>query len=70
MNVFPFGKVIILILQGIPSAILNPFFWLVLFIVWNQHKRTAALEKDLFGTVKINPRDKVLYAIFYGILVE
>ena len=65
---FPFGKVIILILQGIPSAILNPFFWLVLFIVWNQYKRTAALEKDLFGTVKINPRDKVLYAIFYGIL--
>jgi hypothetical protein len=68
MNVFPFGKIIILILQGIPSAILNPFFWLVIFIVWNQYKRTAALEKDLFGTAKINPRDKMLYAIFYGIL--
>ena len=65
---FPIGKIIIFILQGIPSAILNPFFWLVIFIVWNQYKRTAALEKDLFGTAKINPRDKTLYAIFYGIL--
>lgn len=65
---FPIGKIIIFILQGIPSAIMNPFFWLVIFIVWNQYKRTAALEKDLFGTAKINPRDKMLYAIFYGIL--
>ncbi|HHY71419.1 MAG TPA: PDZ domain-containing protein [Thermoanaerobacterales bacterium] len=47
---------------------MNPFFWLVIFIVWNQYKRTAALEQDLFGTAKINPRDKILYAIFYGIL--
>lgn len=65
---FPFGKIIILILQGIPSSILNPFFWLVIYMVWNQHKKTAALEKDMFGKVKINPKDKILYAIFYGIL--
>lgn len=65
---FPLGRIVILILQGIPSAIMNPFFWLVIFIVWNQYKRTAALEKELFGTSKINPRDKMLYAIFYGIL--
>jgi hypothetical protein len=68
MNVFPFGKIIILILQGIPSSFMNPFFWLVVFIVWSQYKRTAILEKDLFGTEKINPRDKTLYAVFYGIL--
>ncbi|MDD4569792.1 MAG: PDZ domain-containing protein [Tepidanaerobacteraceae bacterium] len=65
---FPFGKIIILILQGIPSSILNPFFWLVIYMVWNQYKKTAALEKDMFGKVKINPKDKILYAIFYGIL--
>ena len=65
---FPFWKIIILILQGIPAAILNPFFWLVILMVWNQYKKTAVLEKELFGTVKINPKDKMLYAIFYGIL--
>ncbi len=68
MNVFPFGKIFMIILQGMPSAILNPFFWVVIFIVWNQYRRTAVLEKNLFGTTKINPRDKVLYAAFYGIL--
>lgn len=65
---FPFGKIIILILQGIPSSFMNPFFWLVIFIVWGQYQRTAALEKNLFGTEKISPRDKTLYAVIYGIL--
>lgn len=65
---FPLGKIIILILQGIPSAVLNPFFWLVIFIVWKQYKKAETLEKTLFGTAKINPRNKLLYAIFYGIL--
>jgi len=67
MNVFPLGKIIILILQGIPSAFMNPFFWLVIFIVWSQYQRAATLEKNLFGTEKISPKDKTLYAVFYGI---
>jgi len=66
--VFPFGKILLLILQGIPSSLMNPFFWLVIFLVWGQYKRTAAMEKDLFGTVKVNPWDKMLYAIVFGIL--
>jgi len=65
--VFPFGKILFLILQGIPSSFMNPFFWLVVFIVWSQYQRTAVLEKDLFGTEKISPRDKTLYAVLYGI---
>lgn len=65
---FPFGKILILILQGIPSAFMNPFFWLVIFIVWSQYQRTASLEKNLFGTEKISPREKTLFAVLYGIL--
>ncbi|MDI3480581.1 MAG: hypothetical protein PWQ97_236 [Tepidanaerobacteraceae bacterium] len=63
---FPFFKIIYLILQGLPQAILNPFFWMVIFLVWNQYRRAAEMEKKMFGAVKINPQEKVLYAIFYG----
>ncbi|HHW03345.1 MAG TPA: PDZ domain-containing protein [Thermoanaerobacterales bacterium] len=65
---FPFFKIIYLILQGLPQAILNPFFWIVVLIVWTQYNKTAEMEKRMFGTVKIKPQEKVLYAIFYGCL--
>ncbi|MCR4431762.1 MAG: PDZ domain-containing protein [Tepidanaerobacteraceae bacterium] len=63
---FPFLKVIFLILQGMPQAIFNPFFWIVIFLVWNQYRKTAEMEKKMFGAAKINPLEKVLYAVFYG----
>jgi hypothetical protein len=65
---FPFFKIIYLILLGLPQAILNPFFWIVILLVWTQYKRTAEMEKKMFGTIKIRPQEKVLYAIFYGCL--
>jgi len=67
MNVFPFGKILILILQSLPSSLLNPFFWLVVFIVWSQYQRTAQLEREMFGSEKISAAEKTLYAVLYGI---
>jgi hypothetical protein len=67
MKVFPFGRILFLILQGLPSSFFNPFFWLVIFIVWSQYRRTAEIERNLFGREKISPRDKILYAVLYGI---
>jgi len=68
MYVFPLGKIFFLILQGLPSSLLKPFFWSVVFIVWIQYQRTAQLEKDMFGKEKINPTEKTLYAVLYGII--
>lgn len=63
---FPFLKIIYLILQGFPQTIFNPFLWIVIFLVWSQYKRTAEIEMKMFGTMKVKPKDKVLYAVFSG----
>jgi len=68
MNVFPIGRIFLLILQGLPSSLLNPFFWVVVFIVWSQYRRTAQLEIELFGKEKASPLDKTLCSVLYGIL--
>ncbi|WP_422447248.1 PDZ domain-containing protein [Thermoanaerobacterium sp. DL9XJH110] len=65
---FPLGKIILLLLQGLPQAVLSPFFWLVILIAWTQYKRTAELELKMFGAMKVKPREKVIYAVLYGTL--
>lgn len=65
---FPIIKITFLILQGIPMAILKPFFWIVVFLVWGQYKKSAEREKEMFGKVQTNPRYKILFAILFGIL--
>lgn len=67
VNMFPLGRILVLILQGIPTAILNPFFWLVIFIAWNQARKSASLEKNLFGVTKTNPLHKAVWATLFGI---
>lgn len=54
--------------MGIPTAILNPFFWIIILMVWGQYKKTAHMEMAMFGVVKIKPEEKVLYAILFGII--
>ena len=65
VNMFPLGRILVLILQGIPTAILNPFFWLVIFIAWNQARKSASLEKNLFGVTKTNPLHKAVWATLF-----
>jgi len=66
--VFPLIKTVLLILQGIPIAILKPFFWIAIFLVWGQYKKSAEREKEMFGRTQTEPRHKMLCAILYGIL--
>ncbi len=63
-----FIKIALMILQSLPAAILNPFFWVVIFIIWLQCKKSAELEKSMFGASKLNPKDKLIHSVFSGIL--
>jgi len=63
---FPFLKIILLILQSFPQAFFNPFFWIVIFIVYWQYNRSAQLQEKMFGSVKIKPLEMVMHSVFYG----
>lgn len=60
-------KILYFILLGIPQAIFNPFFWIVLFIVFVQYKRTADFEEKMFGFTTTNPLKRVSSSLMYGI---
>lgn len=65
---FPFLQILSLILQGLPSSVFNPYFWIVILLVWIQYKRAAALEISMFGKPRIEPGKKVLFAVGAGAL--
>ena len=46
----------------------TPFFWLVIFIVVMQYRRSVNMEKKLFGQSINNVGRQTLYSILYGIM--
>ncbi len=46
----------------------TPFFWLVIFIVFMQYRRSVAMEKKLFGRSINNVTRQTLYSVFFGII--
>lgn len=65
---FPFLDILFLIIRSLPSVFLNPFFWIIILIIWRQYKKVANFEKDMFGKIMENPGEKVLYALIMGIV--
>nr|PZN05110.1 MAG: PDZ domain-containing protein [Bacillota bacterium] len=65
---FPLLSIIRFILEGIPLSLANPFFWMVLMIIWLQYRRTAEMEEKMFGFVRESPGRKTLYSILAGLL--
>lgn len=51
-----------------PSAMINPFFWVVIFMIWNQCDRAAKMEIKMHGISKMKPHEKLLRSVFFGIL--
>ncbi|MCG0275287.1 MAG: PDZ domain-containing protein [Thermosediminibacteraceae bacterium] len=56
------------ILEGLPLSVANPFFWIVILIIWLQYRKTADLEEKMFGVVRISPGIKVLHSMLLGTL--
>lgn len=46
----------------------TPFFWLVIFIVFMQYRRSVAMEKKLFGRSINKVSVQTLYSVFFGIM--
>lgn len=65
---FPFLDILFLLIKSLPLALFNPFFWLVILIIWIQYKKTAKLEKNMFGTIKLRPEEKTFSALVLGII--
>ncbi|MEW5921941.1 MAG: PDZ domain-containing protein [Bacillota bacterium] len=49
-------------------SFLTPFFWLVIFIVFMQYRRTVAMEKKLFGRSINSVGIQTLYSVLFGIM--
>ena len=47
---------------------ITPFFWLVVFIVFMQYRRSVNMEKKLFGQAINNVGQQTLYSILFGIM--
>lgn len=57
-----------LMLSTLAMGFLNPFFWLVVFIVFMQYRRAVSMEKKLFGYAINNVWKQTLNSILYGII--
>ncbi|NMB36188.1 MAG: hypothetical protein GX989_07890 [Firmicutes bacterium] len=62
MNVF------LLVAKTTSMALFNPFFWLVIVIVFTQYRRAIFMEKKLFGRAFNNLWQQVVYSVGYGLL--
>ena len=58
----------LLMLNTLILGFANPFFWLVVFIVFMQYRRTVSMEKKLFGQAINNVWWQTLYSIIYGLI--
>ncbi|RJX29444.1 MAG: PDZ domain-containing protein [Dethiobacter sp.] len=58
----------LLMIKTMSLALLNPFFWLVVFIVLLQYRRIVFMEKKLFGQSINNIWKQTIYSVIFGIM--
>jgi len=57
-----------LIIKSYSLSLVQPMFWVVVFLVYLQYRRTAKMEKDILGTVQYPTGERVLDSIFFGLM--
>lgn len=65
---FPLLELINMALLSLVTVLMNPLFWGVLFLVYMQYKRIHALEVRMMGSEKSTMGEKMINAVFMGIL--
>lgn len=63
----PCFKIAALIFSILPRFIVNPLFWLVLFLIYNQYRRLNRLQKDMFGREFTSVRKQVWQSVLFGL---
>lgn len=66
MDLELFWAISALFIKTFLTTPLHLFFWLVLFIIYNQYKRIDASETKMFGRSRIEIFRRVLYSLGYG----
>jgi len=65
---FPFMEVVSMVMVSVISAMLNPLFWLVVFIVAVQYRRVENIKEEMFGIKDGNLIREVLQSLAFGVL--
>lgn len=61
-------ELIILSLQSVLTIIINPLFWVVLFLIYLQYNKVAKMEKKLLGKEKTTAKKRVLGSLGVGMI--
>ncbi|SKC51049.1 PDZ domain-containing protein [Maledivibacter halophilus] len=61
-------ELISLSLQSVLTIIINPLFWVVLFLIYFQYKKVVRMEAKLLGKEKATARERVLSSLGVGII--
>ncbi len=61
-------QLIYIALQSTLTIIINPLFWLVLYLIYNQYKKVSKMEISLIGEEKATPIERVFSSFGIGII--
>lgn len=61
-------ELIMLSLQSVLTIIVNPLFWIVLFLIYLQYNKVGKMEINLLGKEKISAKKRVLGALGVGMI--
>jgi hypothetical protein len=62
----PFVDLAYLILQSLITIIINPLYWVVLVLVYNQYKKSCALEERMLGRQKYSVWERMAGSVTSG----
>ncbi|HZK18384.1 MAG TPA: PDZ domain-containing protein [Clostridia bacterium] len=65
---FPFLKIIPLMVGQLILMLFNPIFWIVVVIVAIQYRRIAGMRGEMFGSPGQKPYMDMLYAVGFGLI--
>ncbi len=63
----PWFKMAALIFTILPRFIVNPLFWLVVLLIYNQYRRLNRLQEDMFGLEFTSVGKQVWQAVLFGL---
>ncbi len=62
----PFVDLIMMVLKSITTVFINPLFWVVLVLVYNQYKKSSILEERMLGKQRYSVWERMSGSIITG----
>lgn len=64
---FPFLDLTMMVMKSIVTVFINPLFWVVLFLVYNQYKKSCNLEEQMLGKQRYSVWERMQGSITSGL---